>query len=1398
MSAERHLEIKEAFYQAHQLTGREQERYLEILGKEDPELRREVASLLGVGDESVFSRGPLPPAIPREPFAAGHRVAERYEIESLRGSGGMGEVYRTRDLVLGTAVALKRLHSPSPESRRQLIEEALHARRVTHPAVCRVFDVGEADGELFLTMELLEGEDLGRRIERQGALSPMEVRSLAQHLIEGLGAAHEAGVIHRDLKPANVVYHHDRPRLTDFGIAVSDERQGGEGLAGTPGYLAPESLPPRVWFSVASDFYALGLVLREALTGRPVFTGRDRDELTACMRHPDLEPLGSVVPEVDDDLARLVDWCLAIDPHRRPDTAAQLLELLAGHTPPSLRPAPAPAPGRYVHLTVLGKGESTEVVRALDRLTGRVVAVKQLRATGDENPTFLRGIDPVRLAEHPHFVPVLEVGKDGNGRPFVVSALLEGARELRTVAAELPPEELRGLVTDFFAALDFLHQRGRVHGNLRSSNVLVVEGRLKLLDALDWCPRRPADTTEEPRQDLERALALVRGAFDASTGDTPSWLAELQTAADGGIGRHRRRFSFARPCIGRRQELERFEGLLDELERGQGRVILIEGESGLGKTRLVEELRLSAWRRGLLAAWGQASEVTTGAYLPWVEIWRRLALETPIDDDAFASLQVVISNLPELLERPPTSAPASDETAAQDRLFLAVSALFQSLPKATVVVLEDLQWADTGSVDLLRWLAQRAAAWRVLVVATLRPEEPAPVIDLRAVERMVLAPLAAGDVDRLVRSLLGRETVDRELAEHVEREAEGNPFFLIETVHEVVSRAAEGNTADGPGAPSAPAIRETLARRLAAVAPEHRRLFYFAALAGRIVDRSLLETLLEGDDASQRLEAWYRAGVEAWVLEPTPDGEWRFRHDKLRELLSEELEDEERRRLHGALARTVAARGGSADRVAFHGLRSETPESALEACESAGLAALKAGSHFDAVRWLKHALKLRQGMPQSSPWASGVLRHQLARAYFGIGRLDEGRPSIERALGELGTPPPRGKFATLVSILGRLPKVFSIPRRLGDQSGRDPVKAELTSAYLLYSEILWFANQPLHMTDAVTRSFVLAAGNAPSGGQAAAASALISLLAFFSSRWAHRFAAYTERLLDLLPPSLNQGVALSSTAVLYLSRGDWPNAQRFQDRALEVCRRLGHERRYHQTAAYKVALNIFRTNFPAARRLANSLVEFARRRGNPQVQAFGCTYLAELALIEGRFARARRLASDAVELARAGGDPTEADRGRALRIQALLASGERTAARGESAQLVASLGAGGFIALHSYATVAHCAEVELELLETGDPEAQRLAPQAVRALRAYARLFPIGEPRALISTARLNRCRRGPRPVLGLLRKAVARARALSMPFEEALARRTLAAFQEGRVPEPIYRWHFGEEDKAS
>jgi len=153
----------------------------------------------------------------------------RYRIVALLGRGGMGEVYRADDLKLGQAVALKFLpkrFASDSELLSRFLNEVRTARQVAHPNVCRVYDVGEADGEHFLSMEFVQGEDLATLLRRIGRLPGDKALQIARQLCAGLAAAHERGVIHRDLKPANVMLEGEHAIIMDFGIARSTSRGG--------------------------------------------------------------------------------------------------------------------------------------------------------------------------------------------------------------------------------------------------------------------------------------------------------------------------------------------------------------------------------------------------------------------------------------------------------------------------------------------------------------------------------------------------------------------------------------------------------------------------------------------------------------------------------------------------------------------------------------------------------------------------------------------------------------------------------------------------------------------------------------------------------------------------------------------------------------------------------------------------------------------------------------------------------------------------------------------------------------------------------------------------------------------------------------------------------------------
>jgi len=181
----------------------------------------------------------------------------------------MGEVYRATDLTLGQSVALKFLPACDERMLERFHNEVRIARQVSHPNVCRVYDIGEAEGMPYLSMEYIDGEDMSSLLHRIGRLPGDKALEIARKICAGLHAAHEKGVIHRDLKPQNIMLNRrGEVLIMDFGLAAAtDQILGAEAKSGTPAYMAPEQLKGAE-VSSKSDLYALGLVLYELFTGK--------------------------------------------------------------------------------------------------------------------------------------------------------------------------------------------------------------------------------------------------------------------------------------------------------------------------------------------------------------------------------------------------------------------------------------------------------------------------------------------------------------------------------------------------------------------------------------------------------------------------------------------------------------------------------------------------------------------------------------------------------------------------------------------------------------------------------------------------------------------------------------------------------------------------------------------------------------------------------------------------------------------------------------------------------------------------------------------------------------------------------------------------------------------------
>jgi len=261
----------------------------------------------------------------------GMLIAERYRIVSLLGHGGMGEVFRADDLTLGQPVALKFL--PESMTDQSMVarfrNEVRIAHRISHPNVCRVYDIGETNNQVFLSMEYVDGEDLSSLLRRIGRLPRDKALEIARKICGGLAAAHDKSVLHRDLKPSNIMLDgRGEVRIMDFGLAgVAHEIE--DVRSGTPAYMAPEQLVGKE-VTARSDIYALGLVLYELFTGKPAFEGKTHDEIVRVRRESTPRRPSTLVRDLDPAVELVILRCLEEEPDNRPSSALIISAALPG------------------------------------------------------------------------------------------------------------------------------------------------------------------------------------------------------------------------------------------------------------------------------------------------------------------------------------------------------------------------------------------------------------------------------------------------------------------------------------------------------------------------------------------------------------------------------------------------------------------------------------------------------------------------------------------------------------------------------------------------------------------------------------------------------------------------------------------------------------------------------------------------------------------------------------------------------------------------------------------------------------------------------------------------------------------------------------------------------------
>jgi len=401
---------------------------------------------------------------PTQPLnlSPGTVLADRYRILGILGRGGMGMVYRADDLKLGQIVALKFLpvsFSQDPSRVERFYAEVRIARQVSHPNVCRVYDINELNGHHFLTMEYVDGEDLATLLGRIGRLPKAKALEVAHELCAGLAAAHARNVIHRDLKPSNVMIDgRGHARIADFGLAIgTDETTTGE-LAGTPAYMAPELFGGQP-ASVQSDLYALGLVLYELHTGKRPWDGGSLSEWRRHHTTDDPPAPSSRAADMDPGVERLILRCLEKSPASRPRSALQVAAALPGSNPLAAAIAAGETPSP--EMVAAAGEEGTLSARKAWTLLACVAAglllgvfLAQRATLADLLPP---GKSPEVLSEEARQI----AAKVGYPDPPVDSAYWSGVDPgYNDYASKIPaPQRYRGVAAEFPSPLQFWYRQ---------------------------------------------------------------------------------------------------------------------------------------------------------------------------------------------------------------------------------------------------------------------------------------------------------------------------------------------------------------------------------------------------------------------------------------------------------------------------------------------------------------------------------------------------------------------------------------------------------------------------------------------------------------------------------------------------------------------------------------------------------------------------------------------------------------------------------------------------------------------------------------------------------------------------------------------------------------------------
>jgi hypothetical protein len=856
----------------------------------------------------------------------------------------------------------------------------------------------------------------------------------------------------------------------------------------------------------------------------------------------------------------------------------------------------------------------------------------------------------------------------------------------------------------------------------------------------------------------------------------------------------RESFLQAARFVGREHELT----LLDGAEREGCGAWLVAGESGVGKSRLLAEFRIHALARGTPVLCGQAICTGSRPYQPWLEVFRALTCLTEFEDWEASVLKPMVPDIAALLRRPVADlAPLSSE-ASHQRLLLAVEDIFGRLSQPAVVILEDLQWADASSLSLLARLAKRALGTRLLLLGSYRDDErPGLPEDLPELEVMKLPRLSREEIVALSESMIGEQGRAPGVLQLLERETEGNPFFLVEVIR---SLAEECGRLDRIGRAPLPAtafvggMRSLIVRRLGRVSAEARGPLRLAAVLGRDIQDELLREAFPTLD----LEGWRGECAGAAVLE-VAGNRWRFAHDKLREGLLDCLPEDVTRALHRDAALAIEAahgdEGGWRAALAHHWGRAGDSAREAHHAEGAGEHALSVSACCEAIPFFEKALSFAEHHPGQTPRVTH-LEERLAEAHFLMGDLPHCRLYLERALARLADPLTRRLEGTCLGILVQLLLRLAQSAAPAVFRGRS---AALRESRLAAGRMLWWRCEVLlYEQDArrlIWSSLRLLNVLEPTGIPLELARSHINMaLVMGGFPWLHPLAeswhARAFETIERQGSSTDHVYALVRRSVTGVGRAQWKETEDWLERALQHSD-TAHDYRQSEEGRGVLAQSLaYRGQYRRCVKVTSELEESARRRGAFQSLHWGPMIRSASLVRLGHVERARIELEAELPWLESHAYTSEALSVQGVLALALLRLGQEDRALEMAGQELALLRRITPVAFWIFHGVACMTDVHLTFWQQkGGRALSRWEPrvcaarEACKMMRAYARAFVCGKPFALLCDGLEAWLSGHPVRARRAWLRCVERAQALQMPYEEGRARLELGRHDGLQAP---------------